>query len=68
MDGNPTMNLLTGVPNGMLQSPQVLPTLRSNQEELYRFLARHSPYFRSHRAAIENATAFDKMKQLRVSQ
>lgn len=68
MDGNPTMNLLTGVPNGMLQSPQVLPTLRRNQEELYRFLARHSPYFRSHRAAIEHATAFDKMKQLRVSQ
>nr|P07885.1 RecName: Full=Protease; AltName: Full=Adenain; AltName: Full=Adenovirus protease; Short=AVP; AltName: Full=Adenovirus proteinase; AltName: Full=Endoprotease [Human adenovirus E4]AAA42466.1 endoprotease [Human adenovirus E4] len=63
MDKNPTMNLLTGVPNGMLQSPQVEPTLRRNQEALYRFLNSHSAYFRSHRARIEKATAFDRMNQ-----
>ena len=49
MEQNPTMDLLTGVPNSMLQSPQVEPTLRRNQERLYRFLTQHSPYFRRHR-------------------
>lgn len=32
MDGNPTMKLLTGVPNNMLHSPKVQPTLCDNQK------------------------------------
>ncbi len=63
MDCNPTMNLLKGVPNAMLQSPQVQPTLRRNQEQLYRFLERHSPYFRSHSARIRGATSFCHLQE-----
>ncbi|UZE90068.1 protease [Human adenovirus 41] len=66
MEQNPTMDLLTGVPNSMLQSPQVEPTLRRNQERLYRFLTQHSPYFCRHRERIEKATAFDQMKNAQV--
>ena len=62
MDKNPTMNLLTGVPNSMLQSPQVEDTLRRNQHELYIFLNKLSPYFRNNRQRIEKATSFTKMK------
>lgn len=62
MDHNPTMNLLTGVANSMLHSPQVQPTLRRNQEELYRFLGKNSAYFRRHRDHIEKSTAFEHMK------
>nr|UXO93525.1 protease [Human mastadenovirus C] len=64
MDHNPTMNLITGVPNSMLNSPQVQPTLRRNQEQLYSFLERHSPYFRSHSAQIRSATSFCHLKNM----
>ncbi|AFG19597.1 protease [Simian adenovirus 6] len=60
MENNPTMDLLTGVPNSMLQSPSVQTTLLQNQKNLYAFLHKHSPYFRRHREQIENATAFNK--------
>ncbi|AFD22143.1 protease [Simian adenovirus A1335] len=63
MDRNPTMNLLTGVPNAMLQSPSVQGTLKRNQENLYAFLEQHSAYFRQHAAQIKRDTAFDKVKQ-----
>lgn len=59
MDGNPTMDLLTGVPNSLLQSPTASGILRRNQEALYRFLATHSRYFRDHRARIEKQTDFE---------
>ncbi|APG53805.1 protease [simian adenovirus 55] len=59
MEDNPTMDLLTGVPNCLLDSPTAQGILKRNQEELYRFLAQHSPYFRAHRARIESQTAFD---------
>lgn len=62
MDRNPTMNLLTGVPNAMLQSPSVQGTLKRNQENLYAFLEQHSAYFRQHAAQIKRDTAFDKVK------
>ena len=60
MDKNPTMDLLTGVPNCMLQSPQVVGTLQRNQNELYKFLNNLSPYFRHNRERIEKATSFTK--------
>lgn len=63
MEHNPTMDLLTGVPNAGLFSPVYQPTLRENQTQLYRFLASHSAYFRAHRPRIERLTAFDKMLQ-----
>ena len=63
MDRNPTMDLLTGVPNGCLMLPKCQDILRQNQANLYRFLAHHSSYFRSHRPQIERNTAFDKMIQ-----
>lgn len=60
MENNPTMDLLTGVPNSMLQSPSVQSTLCENQKNLYAFLQARSPYFRRHCERIEKATAFNK--------
>ncbi|QHR77501.1 protease [Squirrel monkey adenovirus] len=60
MSGNPTMDLVDGVPNAMLNSPAVQPTLRKNQEALYAFLRSHSAYFRRHESRIREATRFDK--------
>ncbi|ALE30364.1 protease [Simian adenovirus 13] len=63
MENNPTMDLIVGVPNYMLKSPQVQGTLFKNQQALYRFLATHSPYFRHHQQQIEKATAFNKQTE-----
>lgn len=60
MDHNPTMDLLTGVPNLQLTSPSRQGTLRANQDKLYRFLAAKSAYFRAHRPQIERDTSFNK--------
>ncbi|AEK98456.1 protease [Titi monkey adenovirus ECC-2011] len=60
MSGNPTMDLVDGVPNALLNSPTVQPTLRKNQEALYAFLRSHSAYFRQHETQIREATRFDK--------
>lgn len=59
MDNNPTMNLLTGLPNKLLLLPQAQPIFKRNQETLYAFLAKRSPYFRRHQRLIEERTAFD---------
>uniref|UniRef100_A0AAU7E1B3 Protease n=1 Tax=Cardioderma bat adenovirus TaxID=3141913 RepID=A0AAU7E1B3_9ADEN len=61
LDRNPAMGPVRGVPNARLQDPAVQPTLLRNQRHLYRFLAQHSSYFRTHRETIEQKTAFDKM-------
>lgn len=61
MDHNPTMDLLTGVPNSGLYSSHNMPIFRQNQNNLYRFLASHSAYFRANRPQIERDTAFDKL-------
>ena len=61
MDKNPTMNLIKGVPNSQLNSPQSRPILFKNQQMLYEFLNKKSQYFRNNRAQIEFDTAFDKV-------
>ncbi|AEW91340.1 protease [Bovine adenovirus 3] len=61
MDNNPTMNLIHGVPNNMLESPSSQNVFLKNQQNLYRFLRRHSSHFVKHAAQIESDTAFDKM-------
>lgn len=61
MEGNPTMNLVQGVPNSMLESPSAQGVFVRNQENLYRFLRRHSPYFAQHAPQIQQDTAVDKM-------
>ncbi len=61
MSQNPTMDLLTGVPTSGLHSPNNVEIFRKNQNELYRFLASHSAYFRTNRPQIERDTAFDKL-------
>lgn len=66
MDRNPTMDLIKGVPNAQLFEPASEATFLRNQRAAYHFLARHSPYFRAHRARIERDTAFDKARQLSV--
>lgn len=60
-DSNPVFGPIRGVPNSRLRDPASLPRLRQNQEYLYEFLARHSPYFRHNRTRICEATAFDKL-------
>lgn len=60
----PLQGAMDPVPNSMLNSPQVQPTLRRNQEQLYSFLERHSPYFRSHSAQIRSATSFCHLKNM----
>ena len=60
-DANPVMGPIKGVDNSRLSDPRVQPVLRANQEYLYAFLQRHSPYFRAHEARIRAATAFDRI-------
>lgn len=61
MDGNPTMDLVDGVPNSLLQSPTAQGIFARNQNRLYAFLARHSPHFARNAARIRRDTALDKM-------
>lgn len=60
MDKNPTMDLIRGVPNSKLFDPSSQSVFLRNQKMLYVFLNKHSAYFRAHKGAIENNTAFDK--------
>lgn len=60
-DRNPVMGPIRGVDNARLRDPSAQPTLRDNQEYLYRYLHRHSPYFRAHEQRIRAATAFDRI-------
>lgn len=62
MDGNPVIDIVTGVPNGKLKEPAAQPVLKANQDALYSFLARHSPFFRSQRLEIESKTSFNVIK------
>ncbi|WET31998.1 endoproteinase [Canine adenovirus 2] len=62
-DHNPTMGPLKSVPNYKLNDPTVQYVLWGNQEKLYKFLEKHSAYFRAHAAAIKARTAFNKLKQ-----
>ncbi|YP_094040.1 protease [Bovine mastadenovirus A] len=66
MTHNPTMDLLTGVPNHNIMSPSAQPTLRENQVKLYKFLAAHSQYFRTHRPQIERDTSFNKLLESKL--
>lgn len=66
MDHNPTMDLLTGVPNTCIMSPRFQVTLKENQDNLYKFLSSHSLYFRSHRPQIERDTAFNKLLEAKI--
>lgn len=66
MKDNPAMDLVDGVPNSQLSSPRYQHTLFRNQQELYRFLARTSPFFRQHSRFIMSQTAFDKARQMKV--
>lgn len=63
LDHNPAMGPIQGVANARLDDPASQSILAQNQRHLYQFLASHSAYFRSHRAQIENKTAFDKVLQ-----
>lgn len=63
MANNPTMDLLTGVPTRDLFSYKARPVLQKNQENLYKFLATHSSYFRLHRPQLERDTAFNKVME-----
>lgn len=65
MSRNPTMDLLTGVPNADMMKPSSLAILRENQNQLYKFLSSHSPYFRAHRPQIERDTSFNKLLELK---
>lgn len=60
-DANPVFGPIKGVPNSQLKSPAAQPTLRANQEYLYRYLSSHSSYFRQNEDRIRAATAFDKL-------
>lgn len=63
LDHNPAMALVKGVPPANLEDPKYQGRLLKNQENLYAFLARHSPYFRNHATQIMFDTAFNKALQ-----
>ena len=63
-DANPVMGPVRGVDNCRLRDPRAQLTLRANQEYLYSYLHRHSPYFRHQEARIRQATAFDRLSGL----
>lgn len=65
LNETPTMALLKGVPNSQLKNQNYQSILRQNQENLYRFLASKSTYFRTHRPQIERNTAFDKLQTMK---
>lgn len=60
MDKNPTMDLLDGVSNSRLFSPESQRIFIKNQQVVYKFLSQRSPYFRSHSSKIKENTAFDR--------
>lgn len=64
MDNNPTMDLIHGVANSKLMSPEAQKTFFANQQALYKFLQSHSPYFRAHQQQIQAATHFNKAKDV----
>lgn len=61
MDKNPTMDLVKGVPNALLDHPTSQAQLRRNQENLYAFLSSASVYFKVKRMQIMSDTAFNKL-------
>nr|WGL40806.1 protease [Tawny frogmouth aviadenovirus A] len=63
MDGNPVIDTVVGVNHDQMYRPAFREVLHRNQERLYFWLTRESPYFRAHRLHFERETALDTLPE-----
>lgn len=64
MDRNPTMDPIRGVSNSRLFDRASQGVFKRNQDVMYSFLQKRSPYFRAHESDIRRNTAFDRAATL----